>query len=85
MKPPTNRPERPSLPPATISDVRDGIAKLGREIGSLQGEVNELSNLIGRFAKGRTLRPVAKALSRVGLWTFAYARWPKVDSERPGA
>jgi hypothetical protein len=43
-------------PPATLSDVRDGIAKLCRDIGSLQGEVNELSNMIGRFKKGRMLK-----------------------------
>ena len=57
MKPPTRRPERPPPEPATLSDIRDGIAKLCQDIGSLQGEVNELSNLIGRFSKGRELRP----------------------------
>ena len=58
MNPPTRRPERPPPEPATLSDIRDGIAKLCRDIGSLQGEVNELSNMIGRFANGRELRPI---------------------------
>jgi hypothetical protein len=44
--------------PESLSDLRDAIARLCRDIGSLKGEVNELSNLIGRFAAGRRLRPI---------------------------
>lgn len=51
-----NVPREPR-PQVTLSEVRDGIEKLCRDIGSLQGEVNELRNMIGRFKKGRRVRP----------------------------
>jgi hypothetical protein len=49
--------ERPPEEPATLTSVRNGIERLCRDIGSLKGEVNQLSNLIARFKKGRDLKP----------------------------
>ena len=53
MKPP---PPQDSQSPATFADVCLGMDKLCRDIGSLQGEVNALTNLLGQFTKGRQLR-----------------------------
>ena len=78
MTSPTPRPERP---PATLSDVRDGIAKLCRDIGSLQGEVNELRNLIGRFAKGRTLAPYIYGGPEIDRFKGERAQTPEPKSQ----
>lgn len=41
---------------SALEEVKLAFEKAAREIGSLQGEVNELTNLIAKFKGGRNLR-----------------------------
>lgn len=41
--------------PITYADVAKGMDRICRDIGSLQGEVNQLTNLLGQFIKGQQL------------------------------
>lgn len=44
---------RPEPVPATLADVRDAAAKLCRDLGSLQVEINRFTNLLSGNSKGR--------------------------------
>jgi len=53
MRPQPPRYERPPPEPATLADVRDGLARLSRDIAALSEEVKELAALIRPLPKGR--------------------------------
>lgn len=46
-------PQRNDRAPATLSDIRDGLEKLCGDIGMLQREVKQLSDLICPLPKGK--------------------------------
>jgi hypothetical protein len=73
---------REPRPPASLADVKAEVENLCRDIGRLQGEVNRLSNLIGKFSKGRQLRPydVRRFDASVGETSKTYK--PKNNTDR---